>query len=124
MEPIENLLLQQRKIFKQLSNYKLKNYSKILILNNYLNIISDKYGINLKSLKGKTRIREIVEARQLFCATAKHLNPKISYKIIGSIINRDHSTVLYSIKTVKNIKSLQKEFKEIIKFLNYEYFKH
>ena len=53
-------------------------------------------------LKHKIRIREITELRSIFCFLAR--NMKYSLKTIGEYLNgRDHTTVIHSVNTFKDL---------------------
>lgn len=53
-------------------------------------------------LKQKIRIREITELRSIFCYLAR--NMKYSLKTIGEYLNgRDHTTVIHSVNTFKDL---------------------
>jgi hypothetical protein len=80
-----------------------------LYLYNILKDVSIKTNISVDVMKGKSRKREVVEARQLFFKRAKEIT-NLSLSKIGSRLNRDHSTVLYGIKTVNNLKSLSERY--------------
>jgi chromosomal replication initiation ATPase DnaA len=66
-------------------------------------IVSEVTGLNWNVIASKKRDRELVEARQLYCVFAKKfLN--ISLKEIAKNIARDdHSTVIHSINTIKDL---------------------
>jgi chromosomal replication initiation ATPase DnaA len=67
-------------------------------------IITHVTGIPWKQIESKSRKREIVLARQLYCVYAKQRLGDISLKSIGLAIgNRDHTTVIHSIQTVKDL---------------------
>lgn len=55
----------------------------------------------------RSRLRHIVEARQMFCLLARDLTKKGSVKI-GEQIKRDHATVLYSASSMRNLCSVDK----------------
>jgi len=63
--------------------------------------VSMKSRISIELLKGKARDREIVEARQFYFARCRD-KTKSSLTRIGSLVNRDHATVLYGIRVVNN----------------------
>lgn len=48
-------------------------------------------------LKGKSRKRDLVDARKIFCLIARDLTEE-SLEYIGSYIGKDHSTVIYACK--------------------------
>ena len=57
----------------------------------------------ITAMKGKTRVREIVEARKCFCYLCKELN-NLTLKYIGKMLGyRDHSTVIYAINTWQDL---------------------
>jgi hypothetical protein len=68
-----------------------------MITNQVFYAIYQETGVSVAELKSKTRKREVVDARHMFCEITKK-NTKLSLKNIGSCIgNRDHSTVLNSL---------------------------
>ena len=68
-------------------------------------------------LQSKCRIREIVELRCIFCHIAR--NMKYSLKAIGTYLGeRDHTTVLHSITTFKNLMETNDNF--VLKYKNIE----
>lgn len=79
------------------------------------------FKINESALQCKTRQHEVVEARQLAMYFAKKLT-NCSLSMIGNAIgNKDHSTVLYSCRTVENRMATDSEYRskvnEIHKYL-------
>lgn len=54
------------------------------------------YDINLNDLKGRSRIRKIVEAREIFCMLSKVFT-KVKTSVIARYLNRDHSTITNAI---------------------------
>ncbi len=80
-------------------------------------LVADHLKISVDKLHGKTRKRSIVVARQLSMYLAKKLTNK-SLKTIGEIFGgRDHSTVIYSCKTVQDLLDTDKIFKESVEEL-------
>ena len=66
--------------------------------------------VTLEQLRSKTRKREIVEARQIYCKLAKK-RTKYTLEQIGSAINKDHATVLHSVRTCNNLIETNINFK-------------
>lgn len=66
-----------------------------------LTAVADVSGFTIEELQGKSRERNLVAARQLYCSLAcKHSNNSLSD--IGRLIgNRDHTTVIHSREIVK-----------------------
>ena len=71
-------------------------------LESLLRFVCDKLGVTVASAKGEIRDSEIVRARQIYCYRAKEMG--YTFKKIGAIINRDHTTVIHSCKVVSNRK--------------------
>jgi chromosomal replication initiation ATPase DnaA len=63
--------------------------------------------ITKEQIAGKSRLRNIVEARQMFCLFARELTKDKSLDI-GKQINRTHASVLYSASTMRNLCKLNK----------------
>lgn len=90
------------------------NVSREININNIQNIICDYFSVPIDKLVGKTRKRNIVVARQIAMYFAKNMT-ELSLKEIGKYFgNRDHATVLYSIKTVNNLVDVDPLFKETV----------
>ena len=85
--------------------------------------ISKFQGIDITEINRK---QEYVWARQVYCFIAKE-NGKESLLNIGKAINRDHSTVIYSIKKHKQLSKFDYEYKafaaKIINHFNFKYVK-
>ena len=77
-------------------------------------IVCDYYKIPIELIQGKTRKREIVQARQVSMYFSKSLT-KASLASIGSHIGgKDHATVLHACKTVNNLIDTDKHFRNQI----------
>jgi len=70
--------------------------------------VKDVTGIDL--LTNKSRNRETVDARKIYCYLAKDLNI-YSLKEIGQPIGVDHSTIIYHVRECKNLIEIDKAFK-------------
>jgi chromosomal replication initiation ATPase DnaA len=62
-------------------------------------------GTDTDDIKSKSRWMETVVVRQVYCYTARELTGA-SMKEIGSVINRDHATVLYSCRVIADAVSV------------------
>jgi len=77
-------------------------------------IVCDYYKIPVEQMQGKTRKREIVQARQVSMYFSKNLT-KASLASIGSCIGgKDHATVLHACKTVNNLIDTDRHFRNQI----------
>lgn len=77
-------------------------------------LVAEYFELPIDKLKGKTRKRAVVMARQISMYLAKHLTGQ-SLKSIGDAFGgRDHSTVIYSCRAVKDLMDTDPEFKEAV----------
>ena len=70
------------------------------------------FDVTVEQLKSKTRVRKVVQARQLSMFLAKKLTDTSLQKIGGAFGNRDHSTVIYSLRAVQNFLDTDPLFKD------------
>jgi hypothetical protein len=88
--------------------YSLLNILFDMILDSY---ICDLFQCTLDELYSKTRLRQVVMARQL-CMTVLKEFSGMSLSQIGSRYgDKDHSTVIHSIRTVKNLYATDKAYR-------------
>ncbi len=66
-----------------------------------LEIVCSYYGLDFNLLLGKSRKSNIVKARQIYCYFCRILTNDSLAKI-AKIINKDHATVMHSVKKLKN----------------------
>lgn len=64
-------------------------------------VVSDITRVDVKSILGKNRIRESVEARHVSMYLIRKYCTSMSLKQIGNVFFRDHTTVIHSIENVK-----------------------
>lgn len=77
--------------------------TKEITIDNIKQLVSEYLKVPVDKIQGKTRKREVVMARQLSMYLAKH-HTNSSLKTIGDKFGgRDHSTVIYSCKTVEDL---------------------
>lgn len=78
------------------------------------NLVAEHFSLPVEKLQGKTRKRQVVIARQLSMYLAKNLTDK-SLKAIGANFGgRDHSTVIYSCRTVSDLMETDMIFKDTV----------
>ncbi|WP_127942815.1 DnaA ATPase domain-containing protein [Mycoplasma sp. ATU-Cv-703] len=76
-----------------------------------LNVICDYYKINRKDLVGKSRKKNFVAARHMAIWLIRKIN-KLSFNEIGKIFGgRDHSTIIFSVKNIDHLMSINKTIK-------------
>lgn len=77
-------------------------------------LVANHFDVPVEKLSGKTRKRHIVVARQLSMYLAKKMTDQ-SLKAIGDMFGgRDHSTVIYSCKTVQDLLDTDMIFKDTV----------
>lgn len=99
--------LNRREIDIDLTKEVIKNFvnqiNKEITVEYIQELVANHYELDIDKLKGQTRKRSIVIARQLSMFLAKKLTDK-SLKAIGQNFGgRDHSTVIYSCKAVQDM---------------------
>ncbi len=113
--------LVKREIDLELANKVLRNIvktsSKEITIESIQKMVCDFYGIPYDKLQAKTRKREIVQARQISMYLAKQFT-KNSLKNIGDHFGgRDHTTVIHSCQTVKDLMDTDTLIREQVKEL-------
>ncbi len=81
-------------------------------LNSILQKVSNHFDIPLVELLGKCRKRGVVDARHVYCAVAKDLNPKSTFSAIGDPIKMEHSTVMFAIEQVRQVKEKREKYNQ------------
>ncbi|MEM7106153.1 MAG: chromosomal replication initiator protein DnaA [Bacteroidota bacterium] len=110
--------LNRREIDIELAKEVIKNFvseiEKEVTVELIQKMVAEHYDLTVEKLQGKTRKRSIVIARQLSMYLAKNLTNK-SLKVIGDNFGgRDHSTVIYSCKAVKDLMDTDTIFKDSV----------
>ncbi len=110
--------LNQREIDLDLAKEVIKNFvsqiNKEITLEFIQKLVAEYFNVPVDKLQGKTRKRSIVIARQLSMYLAKNLTDK-SLKAIGEMFGgRDHSTVIYSCKTVQDLMETDAVFNDTV----------
>lgn len=110
--------LNRREIDMDLAKEVIRNFvtqiNKEITVDFIQELVADHFSVDVEKLQGKTRKRSIVIARQLSMFLAKNLTDK-SLKAIGENFGgRDHSTVIYSCKTVQDLMETDAIFKDTV----------
>lgn len=108
--------LNKREIDLELAKKVLRNHiktsSKEITIENIQKMVCEYFDVAYEKLQQKTRKREIVQARQITMYLAKAFT-KNSLKTIGEHFGgRDHTTVIHSCQTVKDLMDTDSVFKE------------
>jgi chromosomal replication initiator protein len=110
--------LNKKEIDLDLAKKVLKNFvktsSKEITIDAIQKMVCDYFDVPYEKLLQKTRKREIVQARQITMFLAKTFT-KNSLKTIGEHFGgRDHTTVIHSCQTVKDLMDTDSMFKESV----------
>lgn len=110
--------LNKKEIDLDLAKKVLKNFvktsSKEITIEAIQKMVCDYFDVSYDKLLQKTRKREIVQARQITMYLAKTFT-KNSLKTIGEHFGgRDHTTVIHSCQTVKDLMDTDSSFKESV----------
>jgi chromosomal replication initiator protein len=98
---------------KVLRNF-IKTSSKEITIDSIQKMVCDYFDVSYDKLLAKTRKREIVQARQITMFLAKSFT-KNSLKTIGEHFGgRDHTTVIHSCQTVKDLMDTDSSFRESV----------
>ena len=88
--------------------------NKSISVENIAKLVAEHFSVSMDKLHSNTRKRDVVTARQLSMYLAKNFT-KSSLKEIGHHLGgKDHSTVIYSINTVKDLIHTDPLFKETV----------
>ena len=110
--------LNKREIDLELAKKVLRNFvkssSREITIENIQKIVCEYFDLPFEKLLQKTRKREIVQARQITMYLSKAFT-KNSLKTIGDHFGgRDHTTVIHSCQTVKDLMDTDSTFKEYV----------
>lgn len=92
------------------------NRPKVISIEKLFNCIELKLGVTKEQLICPVRKREYVDARHMFALFLRR-NTNLSTTRVGKLLNRDHSTVVYSVKTGYGLYQSDKQFKSTYKEL-------
>jgi len=91
-----------------------KNINREITVDFIQNLVAEHFKVPVEKLSGKTRKRSIVIARQLSMYLAKNMTNQSLKSIGDNFGGRDHSTVIYSCKTVQDLLDTDAVFKDTV----------
>ena len=86
------------------------NENKTVTIDDIIQTVCKHYGLDTSAIHTKSRKREVVQARQIAMYLAKNYTDLSASKIGHLIGNKDHATVLYACKNVKELREVDKAF--------------
>lgn len=81
-------------------------------IENICRIIFAYFDVPLETIKEKNRYAQIIRAKQFTAYFLRREVRKITLTEIGDIFNLDHATALHSIKKIKGLIEIDKEYRE------------
>ncbi len=108
--------LNRKDVNMDLARAMLQNFvdtvSREVTIESIQHIVGEHLEVDIEAMKGKTRKRDIVQARQIAMYFAKQMT-RNSLKAIGTHFGgRDHSTVIHALHTVSDLMETDKMFKQ------------
>ena len=99
-----------KKIVKSFVN----NFSRAMSFETIQQTVSDTLGVPEELILGKSRKREIVQARQIAMYFCKMYTEASLKSIGGAFGGKDHSTVIHACQTVKDLIDIDKSFEKLV----------
>ena len=82
-----------------------------------IKVVSQLYGLTEREVRDKRRIRCVVDARYMAMRMVRETT-SLSLNDIGTLFNRDHTTVIHAIKATEDLLETSEQYR-----LDYEYAK-
>ena len=102
---------------KQVMKNFVKEVQEEITIEFIQHLVSDYFKLTIEDLKSASRKREVVQARQISMYFAKNHTSNTLKAIGKSFGGRDHSTVLHSCRTVNDLMTTDRRFKQHIEDL-------
>lgn len=92
------------------------------LLDSTLDFVCLKRTHNPEDVKSKRRFREITTTRHIFFyLVRKYFNSSMPLSLVGSYLNRDHSTVIHGIECIEALKETDRRFAVELAMIEDEY---
>lgn len=97
---------------KELITKNKKHRRALISPQDVLDVVSKNFGVTIEDILSKSRKKEVSEARHIYCSIMKS-EFSYSLKTIGQTISdRDHTTVIHSLNTVKDRCETEEGYRE------------
>ena len=98
-----------------------KFFKKTITLptNEILEIISRQTNVSISDILSDRRFTEMVKARHIFCGILR-MTYKFSLTHIGTLLQRDHTTIISAVKQFNNRKQLEENFRNVVENIELE----
>ena len=85
-----------------------------VVVEKLLSIVSETYGVSLDDMKSSSRAQNISQARNVAMYVMKKVIPNITLKEIGDYFNKNHATVIHSVKRIEESVEKDQIFKNTV----------
>jgi len=102
------------KLAKEIIQKFVTQENKGISVENIAKLVAEHFDVPLDTLSSKTRKRKVVIARQLSMYLAKNYTENSLQNIGNNFGGKDHSTVIYSINTVKDLMHTDSLFRDTV----------
>ena len=100
----ERVKIETRQLTIMSTNIKLNSETSEEISNEVLRVVCEVFGVNAEDARSRARYRAVTIARHAYCLLCSSLDSMTTLAGIGKTINRDHSTVIHSIKKCNDLR--------------------
>jgi len=97
---------------KEVVQKMIREVNSEITIENIQAIVAEEYSIKVQELVSKTRKQPIATARQVAMYIAKLLTKNTMKSIGNNFGNRDHTTVIYSCKAIRNMMDIDESFRK------------
>tara|TARA_R110002096_G_scaffold210537_2_gene397874 strand:+ start:1122 stop:1448 length:327 start_codon:yes stop_codon:yes gene_type:complete len=85
-------------------------------INNLIKRVCESYEISDKELMSKRRLAYIVRPRQIIMYILRN-DHKMTLERIATLFNKNHATIIHSVKSIENMISYDKDLKNKVNYL-------
>lgn len=100
----ERMEMERKKLRGMSATMRIRGESTEAIMKEVMELVCKSYSVTEKELTGPSRLKHISQARHAFCYLCVKLDPMITLKQVGTLLSRDHSTVINSIKKCDDLR--------------------
>lgn len=90
---------------------------KIDFIQNVQHIVCNEYGVTEEEIKSEYKGRTVSDAKSVLWTILRDSSYKITYKQIGKIYNRSHSSVMHQVEKLRGFMQVDKKLRDKIDLL-------
>lgn len=100
----ERIEIERKKLRGMSTTMRIRGESSASIMQELMEIVCKSFSVSEEEIRGVSRIKSIAHARHAYCYLCNKLDPMITLKEVGDTINRDHSTIINSIRKTEDLR--------------------